>query len=91
MIKKKLGLRLVRSNRSYPSLKQDLGKARFSWKEICDRGINSEAVYAAKAQKVLAKRGLFPANRRPAVMKCRCRPCFLQSLSRNSRKIRMKE
>lgn len=54
MIKKKLGLRLVRSYRSYPFLKQDLGKARFRQKEICERGIKSEwqrAIYADESAK----------------------------------------
>ena len=56
-MKKELSLRLVRSYRSNPFLKQDLGKARFWQKEICERGIKREwqrTVYAAESAKATA-------------------------------------
>lgn len=44
-----LGLHLVHFPRSNPALKRYFGKARFLQLKNVDCGINSEAVYAAKA------------------------------------------
>lgn len=61
----KVGIRLVRSNRSNPALKQVLVKARFLKKYFVDCGIKSAAVYAAKATKV---QRIFLQNPWPTVM-----------------------
>ncbi len=47
-----LGLHLVHFPRSNPALERHVGKARFLQSKNVDCGINSEAVYAAKATSV---------------------------------------
>ena len=83
-MKRKPGMRPVRSNRSNPALKQDLGKARFFAKRIRPPTDKSSGGGRCGVEIVFAKPWQGPTG-------CLAgrRPCFCQSLSRYLRQIRM--
>jgi len=81
----KVGIRLVRSNRSNPALKQGLAKARFLQKEYDPTNIFSAAAEAKPGWRLFLQN---PWPVLPCILAGR-RPCFCQSLSRNLRQIRM--